>query len=106
MIEDVLKNVRAAEEKAALITGEAEAKAQELRATADRRAEELIASAKKNAKAERNNSLTRAAAAAESAAAQSADAVRAECLALKTRLDPEAESISAEIFRRLKDGDR
>ena len=106
MIEDVLKNVREAEDKASAIIAAAEEEARKLRAAADLRVTEIIDGATKNAKAERANALTGATSEAERKAAEDAEKVRAECLKLKSDLDAEAENLSLEICRRIKDGDR
>ena len=104
MIEEVLKSIREAEEKAEAIRREGDEKAAAKRLEADQRAEEIAENAKKNAKAKKNAAIVGANATAEKNYARTLSDCKARCEELRLGKDGKAEELSVEIYRRIING--
>ena len=105
MINEVLKNVRDAEEKADEIRKNAEEKAGRIRADADAYARENAAQAKKNVRAKRDNALVTAGLAAEREYLKTLSANETENAKMKEEYSSKTDELAKEIFGRIINGD-
>ena len=104
MIEQVLKNVRAAEERAENIKAEAESKAAAKRFAADTEARRIAEEAKERARCEADAASDAAAKRAEEESAATQRTCEAQCEKLKADLESKVAALAKEIFGRAKDG--
>lgn len=104
MIEEILSDVKKAEQQAAEIRQQAEQKSDEIRAEADALAAEQIETAKKNAKNYKNAEIEAAERDSDAKSAEFAAKTKAECENLKSEYAGKAENLSEEVFRRVLDG--
>lgn len=104
MIEEILSDVKKAEQQAAVIRQQAEQKSDAIRAQADAMAAEQIETAKKNAKNYKNAEIESAERDSNMKSALFAARTTAECEQLKSEYAAKAENLSEEVFRRVLDG--
>lgn len=104
MIEEILSDVKKAEQQAAVIRQQAEQKSDAIRAQADAMAAEQIETAKKNAKNYKNAEIETAERDSDMKSALFAARTTAECEQLKSEYAAKAENLSEEVFRRVLDG--
>lgn len=104
MIEEILSDVKKAEQQAAVIRQQAEQKSDAIRAQADAMAAEQIETAKKNAKNYKNAEIEAAERDSDMKSALFAARTTAECEKLKSEYAAKAENLSDEVFRRVLDG--
>ena len=104
MIEEILSDVKKAEQQAAAIRQQAEQQSDAIRAEADAMAAEQIETAKKNAKNYKSAEIAAAERDSDVKAAEFAAKTNSECENLKSEYAVKAENLSEEVFRRVLNG--
>ena len=104
MIENVLKNVHATEDRAEFIKGEAESKAAAKRFDADAKAAQIEEQAKETAKSKAEAVISAAEKAAEENYEKTMLDCKKDCEDLKKRLSEKVESLAEEVYGGIVNG--